>query len=109
MIKWLVYIAFLGIFAPYFYSAKAGPRRGNPHIAHFVIHFDPAVISAVADTTPKKQTDDKKKIKEVTKAKQVPKPEKVDDAQKAKSASEDHPDWSGRLKYQGIMAINRVD
>ncbi|MGZ3778070.1 MAG: hypothetical protein ACXVI9_11045, partial [Mucilaginibacter sp.] len=74
----------LGIFAPYFYSAKAGPRRGNPHPTHFAIHFDSAVIRAVTDTTPKKQTDDKKKIKEVTKAKQVPKPEKVDDAQKAK-------------------------
>jgi len=84
MIKWLVCIAFLGIFTPCFSSAKAGPRRGNPHTPHFTIHFDSAVIRAVADTTPKKQTDDKKKIKEVTKAKQVPKPEKVDDSQKAK-------------------------
>lgn len=84
MIKWLVYIAFLGIFIPFITLAKAGSRRGGPHPSHFVIHFDSAVIIAVADTTPKKQTDDKKKIKEVTKAKQVPKPEKVDDAKKAK-------------------------
>jgi len=84
MIKWLVYIAFLGIFTPYFSSAKAGLRRGHPHLKHFAIHFDSVEIRAVTDTTPKKQNDDKKKIKEINKAKQVPKPEKVDDAQKAK-------------------------
>ena len=84
MIKWLVYIAFLGIFIPFITLAKAGPRRGDSHSPHLLIHFDSAVITAVNDTTPKKQTDDKKKIKEINKAKQVPKPEKVDDAQKAK-------------------------
>jgi hypothetical protein len=84
MIKWLVYIAFLGIFIPFITRAKGSPPHGDPHFPHFVIHYDSALINAVADTTPKKQTDDKKKIKEIKKAKQVPKPEKVDDAQKAK-------------------------
>jgi hypothetical protein len=84
MIKWLVYIAFLGIFIPFITLAKAGPRHGGSHPKYFVIHFDSAGIRAVADTTLKKQADDKKKIKEINKAKQVPKPEKVDDAQKAK-------------------------
>jgi len=84
MIKWLVYIAFVGIFIPFITLAKAAPRRGDAHLKHFAIHFDSVEIRAVADTTPKKQSDDKKKIKEINKAKQVPKPEKVDDAQKAK-------------------------
>jgi hypothetical protein len=84
MNKWWVYIAFLGIFIACLSPANATPRHGEPHPRHFLVHFDSAQFRAVADTTPRKQPDDKKKIKEITKAKQVPKPEKVDDTPKPK-------------------------
>jgi len=84
MIKWCVYIVFVLILTPCLSFAKVNhsashPGRTDPlhHTYSIIINSS---IQAVADTTPKKQTDDKKKIKEVTRAKPVPKPEKVDDA-----------------------------
>ena len=77
MFKRLVYIACLGICLPFLVAAGRTHGPGKLHHKHFAIHFDSALVTAVADTTPKKQQD--KKIKEVTKARQVPKPEKVDD------------------------------
>ncbi len=84
MIKWFVYIVFALILIPCLSYAKithpGSPIGGGKHIyKKYFIPIDSA-IQAVADTTPKKQQDDKKKIKEVTKAKPVPKPEKVDNS-----------------------------
>ena len=84
MIKWFVYIVFALILIPWLSFAKV-TRPGNhrrsekPIRKEYPIFMDLAK-EAVADTTPKKQTDDKKKIKEVTRAKPVPKPEKVDNS-----------------------------
>ncbi|MFI5161169.1 MAG: hypothetical protein ACHQHN_07820 [Sphingobacteriales bacterium] len=82
MIKWFVYIVFALILIPWLSFAKitrpVHRRSENPTRTEFSYFIDSA-ITAVADTTPKKQNDDKKKIKEVTKAKPVPKPEKVGD------------------------------
>jgi len=79
MFKRLVYIACLGICLPFLVAAGRIHGPSGPRHKHFAIHFDTELLTAVADTTPKKQQDDKKKIKEVSKAKQVPKPEKLDD------------------------------
>ncbi|HZX59003.1 MAG TPA: hypothetical protein VFE54_09760 [Mucilaginibacter sp.] len=83
MIKWFVYIVFALILIPclsYANITRPGcPAGDGKHIyKKYPVLIDSA-IQAVADTTPKKQQDDKKKIKQVTKAKPVPKPEKVDD------------------------------
>jgi len=83
MIKWFAYIVFALILIPGLSYAKVS-RPGSPIgsgkyiYRRYLIPINSA-IQAVADTTPKKQTDDKKKIKQVTKARPVPKPEKVDD------------------------------
>ena len=83
MVKWFVYIVFALILIPCLSFAKVTRpvhrRSETPIHTENPFFIDPA-ITAVADTTPKKQNDDKKKIKEVTKAKPVPKPEKVDNS-----------------------------
>lgn len=83
MNKWFVYIVFALILIPWLSFAKIARRPlredTKPFRAEYPIFIDSA-ITAVADTTPKKQNDDKKKIKEVKKAKPVPKPEKVDNS-----------------------------
>jgi hypothetical protein len=80
MIKWIVYIVVLLIFAPYLSSAKIKNIRFN-------IVSDKLAISLpfkemVADTSTKKsrkqEQDEKNKIKEVAKAKRQPKPEKIE-------------------------------
>ena len=83
MAKWFVYIVFSLILIPWLSSAEIHPdsyRDGKNKPVYYEHSILPgSQRRAVADTTIKKQTDDKKKIKEVTKAKHVPKPEKVDD------------------------------
>jgi hypothetical protein len=80
MIKWIVYIVVLLIFAPYLSSAKIKKNRFN-------IVSDKLAISLpfkemIADTSTKKsrrqEQDEKNKIKEVAKAKRQPKPEKIE-------------------------------
>ena len=88
MIKWLVYIVVLLIFAPCLSSAKL---KNN----HFDFVSDKLSISLpfkemLRDTVPAKNSkkqdqDDKKKIKEVAKAKRQPKPEKIEPADNAAS------------------------
>jgi hypothetical protein len=94
MAKWFVYIVFSLMLIPWLSTAKI--HHPAIHKANFLhdkyrLRFDSAE-HMLADTTPKKQNDDKKKIKEVNKAKPVPKPGKVDDnTQKPKPKRQRRP------------------
>ncbi|MDB5032517.1 hypothetical protein [Mucilaginibacter sp.] len=76
MIKRLVYIILLLIFAPGLLSAKTRTKYNDPVTGH-ALRF--ILVVQQKDTTKKqRQEEDKKKIKEISKAKRQAKPEKIE-------------------------------
>lgn len=82
MMKWLVYIVFLLVFAPWFSLAKINTSR-HSHAVSLSINLIDIQSQMVADTIKSVKSNGKNepKVKEVTKAKRQPKPVKVDDDQ----------------------------
>ena len=90
MIKWFAYIVLLLILMPCLSSAKFKVSH-HPHVVIQYVVLSYSSKDLLADTTRKKEQDDKKKIKEVTKARRLPKPEKLDENGDANSPPKAKP------------------
>jgi predicted Holliday junction resolvase-like endonuclease len=81
MIKRLVYIVLLLIFAPAILSAKINTARHGLVKGYDLPYFLFSKETARDTTKKHQQEEDKKKIKEISKAKRQSKPEKIDETE----------------------------